>query len=101
MKFLLASFKTLTDSENCSESRIKFLSDFPLLSLVNFVQCTFIASFRNNFQDHRRVTEQLLETQAVIRKPEQGILELISQLVSDFIEVSRTFNLDFLHKKTI
>jgi hypothetical protein len=47
-----------------------FCSGFPLLSLVDFFQCTFIAGFRNNFQDHRRVTEQLLETQAAIRKPE-------------------------------
>jgi hypothetical protein len=74
MEFLFASLKTLTDSENCSESRIKFLfPGFPLPSLVNFFQCTFIAGFRNNFQDHRRVTEQLLETQAAIRKPEKTL----------------------------
>jgi hypothetical protein len=51
----------------------KFCPGFPLLSLVNFFQCTFIAGFRNNFQDHRRVTEQLLETQAAIRKPEPAL----------------------------
>jgi hypothetical protein len=37
-----------------------------LLSFADFFQCTFIAGFQNNFQDHRRVTEQLLETQAAI-----------------------------------
>ncbi len=30
-----------------------------------------MAGFRNNFQDHRQVSEQLLETQAAIRKLEQ------------------------------
>jgi hypothetical protein len=44
------------------------------------------------------------KAQADIRKPEQalgrGLLEGISQLVSDFIEASRIFILDFLHKKT-
>jgi hypothetical protein len=67
MKFLLASLKTLTgtNSKNCS--------GFPLLSFVDFFLCTFIAGFRNNFQGHRRVTEQLLETQAAIRKPEQAL----------------------------
>jgi hypothetical protein len=37
-------------------------------------------------------------------KPEQaggsGLLEGFSQLVSDFMETSRNFILDFLHKKT-
>jgi hypothetical protein len=67
MKFLLASLKTLTisNSKNCF--------GFPLLSLVDFFLCTFIAGFQNNFQNHRRITEQLLETQAAIRKPEQAL----------------------------
>jgi hypothetical protein len=73
MKFLLASLKTLPDYEKIvPKAASNFCSGFPLLSLVNFFQCTFIAGFRNNFQDHRRVTEQLLETQAAIRKPEQA-----------------------------
>jgi hypothetical protein len=54
-----------------------------------------MAGFRNNFQDHRQVSEQLLETQAAIRKLEQlaeeVYLEGISQLVSNFIEASRNF----------
>ncbi len=49
-------------------------------------------------------SEQLLKAQAAIRKPKQalwrGLLEGISQLVSDFIEASRNFILNFLHKKT-
>jgi hypothetical protein len=71
MKYLLASLKTFTNSKKCSVSRIKFLFwlSFPLIG----VHCTFIAGFRNNFQDHSRVTEQLLETQAAIRKPEQAL----------------------------
>jgi hypothetical protein len=54
-------------------------------------------------QNHRRVSEQLLKAQAAIRKPEhalcRGLLEGISQLVSDFIEASRNFILDFLSQK--
>jgi len=66
-------------------------------------ECTFIAGFRNNFQDHRRVTKQYLETQAALRKPEQalwrGLLEWISQLLSDFIEASETFLFGFPSQK--
>jgi hypothetical protein len=72
--------------------------------LVDFFQCTFKAGFRNNFQVRRRISEQFLETQADIRKPEQapgkGLLEGISQLVSDFKEAGRNIILDFLRKKT-
>ncbi len=79
MMFLIDSLKKLTN----------FYSGIPLNSLVDFLQCTFLAGFQNN-QDHRRVTEQLSETQAVIRKPEQdlwlGLLEGISQILSDFTE---------------
>ncbi len=104
MKFLLVSLKTLTNSKNRSESRIKFLFWLSLALIGRFFQCTFIAGFRNNFQDHRRVTEQLLDTHTAIRKPVKalwrGILEGISQLVSYFIEARRHFNLDFLYKKT-
>jgi hypothetical protein len=102
IKFLLASLKTLKNSKKCSVSRS--VPAFLCSHWSNFSPCTFIASFRNNFEDHRRVTEQLLETQAAIRKPEQalwrGLLEGISQIVSDFIEASRNFYLDFLYKKT-
>jgi hypothetical protein len=58
MKFLLASLKTLTISKSCSEGRIKFLFRLPLISLVNFSNVpTFIAGFRNNFQNHKRVSK--------------------------------------------
>jgi hypothetical protein len=75
MKFLLASLKKLPDSEKIvPKVASNFCSGIPLLSLVNFFQCTFIAGFRNNFQDHSPVMEQLLETQeAAIRKPEQAL----------------------------
>jgi hypothetical protein len=70
---LLASLKTLINSKNCSESRIKFLFWFSFALIGRFLQCTFIVGFRNNFQDHRRVREQLLETQPAIRKTEEGL----------------------------
>jgi hypothetical protein len=73
MKFLIASLKTLTNSTNFSESRIKFLFRLSFALIVDFSQCTILAGFRNNFQDQGRVTEQPLETQAAIRKPEQAL----------------------------
>jgi hypothetical protein len=57
-----------------------------------------------NFQGHRRLSEQLLETPAAIRKPKQalwrGLLEGFLQLVNAFIEAERNFILDLLQKKT-
>jgi hypothetical protein len=64
-----------------------------------------MAGFQNNFQNHRRLLEQLLKSQAASGNPEQapfrGLLEGFSQLVSDYIEACRNFILDFLHKKTV
>jgi hypothetical protein len=73
MKFFIVSLKTVPDYENCSESRIKFLFRLSFALIGQFFPCTFMAGFRNNFQDHRRVMEQLLETQAVFRKSEQSL----------------------------
>jgi hypothetical protein len=73
MKVLLASMKTLTNYQNCSESRIKFLFRLSFAFIGQFFLCTFIAGLWNNFHNHRRVLEQLLKTQAAIRKPEQAL----------------------------
>ncbi len=70
MKFFIASLKTLTNSKNCSVSRIKLLPRFSFALIGRFY--TVMAGFRNNSQDHSQVSEQLLETQAAIRKPEEG-----------------------------
>ncbi len=61
--------KTLTNSIKLFRN---LCSCFPSLSLVNFLQCTFVGNFRNNFQDHRRLSEQLQDSQAAIGKPEQA-----------------------------
>jgi hypothetical protein len=65
-KFLLASLKTLTNSINCSESASNFCSGLPSLSLVDIFQCKFMAFIQNNFQDHRRLSDELLVSQAAI-----------------------------------
>jgi hypothetical protein len=44
-----------------------------LIFFLLLIYCTFMAGFRNNFQNHRRNSEQHLETQAAIRKPEQAL----------------------------
>jgi hypothetical protein len=63
---------------------------------------------------HSRLSEQFSESQADFGTPFKGtggyqkartnslrgLLEGISQLVSDFIEASKNFILDFLYKKT-
>ncbi len=85
--------------------RYRYLSAF-LLSYTGrfFLKFTFMRGFWNNFQDHKQLSYQLLESHAVFRKKEQafwrGLLDRFSQLVSDFIEVSRNFIFDFLLKKT-
>jgi hypothetical protein len=70
IKFLLASLKTLIDTKSCSESRVRFLFRFSFALNCPFLQNTFMASLLNTFQDQRRLSEQLLETQAAIGKPE-------------------------------
>jgi hypothetical protein len=50
----------------------KFCFGFPSLSPIDFLQCTFMDDFQNNFQNHRRLSEQLLESQAALGKPEHA-----------------------------
>jgi hypothetical protein len=52
-KFLLLYMKTLTNSKNCFESRIRISVPFPSFSLVDFLNCTV----------HRRLLEQFSESQ--------------------------------------
>ncbi len=95
IKFLLASLKIQSNSKNCSESRIKFCSIFPLISLVDFSSVfswpafgtifTFTGGFWNNFQSHRC----LLGSQNKL--PEEGYWKNFLQLVSDFLKGSRIF----------
>jgi hypothetical protein len=106
MKFMLASLKKhLLILKVVPKAAYNFRSGFPLLSLVNFFLCTFIAGFRNNFQNDRRVSEHLLKAQAAYPKAGTSSLQRvtgrnISQLVRDFIEANINLILDFLHKKT-
>jgi hypothetical protein len=72
MKFLLASLKTLSNSKNCSESRIKYLFRLSFAFPV-YIHSRLLE--QKIFQDHRRASEQLLETQAAIRKPRNMLYE--------------------------
>jgi hypothetical protein len=105
VKFLLASLKTLTNFKHCySESRIKFVFRLSFALIGRFFPVFINSRLSEPFSGSRQVSEQLLETQAANRTPEHDVgrklLEGISLFVSDFIETSRNFNLDFLHKKT-
>ncbi len=55
------NFETLNNSEIFSENHLKFQFRLFLalkFSMIDFLQYTFIAGFRNNFQDHRRPSER-------------------------------------------
>jgi hypothetical protein len=75
MKFLLASVKTLSNYKSCSVRRIKFLFRLSFALIGRFVPVYIHIQSRlsEEFYDHRQVTEQLLETQAAFRKPEQAL----------------------------
>ncbi len=96
MKFLLASLKTLNNSKSCSESHIKFLfrPSFVLIGQFFLVH------------SHRRVSEQLLKAQAPGSYQKSGtsslkrVTERNFPICKWFLEASRNFILDFLHKKT-
>ncbi len=95
--------KTVTNSKDCFESRIKiFVPVFLCCHWSIFVNVHVITGFRNYFQNHRLLSEQLLESQAAAWKPEQAsyrwLLESLSELVSDFREASRNFIFKFLKK---
>jgi hypothetical protein len=63
IKFLFASLKHFLIIDIVQKAGLNFCSGFPLLSLVDFLQCTFIAGYKNSFQNQRRFLEQLLESQ--------------------------------------
>jgi hypothetical protein len=80
---LLASLKAASN----------FCSGFPLLSLVDFLQGTFMAGCRNNFSI--KSGYQKAGTSSM-----KSVTGRNFTLVSGFIESSRNLKLDFLHKKT-
>ncbi len=67
-----------------------------MLSLVNFFQCTFIAGFWNNFQDHIQVLKTFRNTGSY-QKAGTSALKRVTLLEG---KASRNFYLDFLHIKT-
>ncbi len=72
VKSLLASLpKTVTNPDYCSESRIKIsVPAFHCFRWSVFSSIHVIVGFRNNFLNHRRLSEQPLESQAATWKPE-------------------------------
>jgi hypothetical protein len=92
MKVLLASLKTLTNSKSCFESRIKFLFRLSFaLGTIFRTQADFGKTFKCIS------CYQKAETSSLKRVTGRNFT---STVVSDFIEASRNFILDFLHKKT-
>jgi hypothetical protein len=62
LMFILASLKALTNSKTCSESRIRIsVQAFALTGQIFSSVHTYMTGLRKNFQDHGRLSEQLLE----------------------------------------
>ncbi len=104
--FWLLLWNYLLILKNCSVSCIKFVfwlsfaligRFFPVYIHSRIFGTIFriTGRLRNNFCRHMRLSES--RKQALWR----GLLQGISQLVSDCVEASRNLILDFLHKKTI
>jgi hypothetical protein len=75
--------ETLTNYKDCSKSCIRkknyvlaFLCTLTL-SLVGSLQFNVMVEFRNSFQDHRRLSEQLLESQEATGGLQEGFLNLV------------------------
>jgi hypothetical protein len=101
---LRASVKKLTVPKAAS----KFCSGFPSLSVIDFLQCTFTAGFREkknlgsqsggfrkNFRDAGGYQKAGASSKRVTKRI------FFSQLVSDFIEASRNFILNFFTKRQL
>jgi hypothetical protein len=78
LKFLFASLKTLIYSlipKIVPKAAANFCSGFLVSqwSISSSIQYSWLGAW-DNFQDQRRLSEQLLESQAAIGKSEQGYL---------------------------
>ncbi len=73
MEFLLPSLKTLTYYKNCSESRIKFLFLLSFALVCKIFPVYIYSRLSEQFSESQAGYEQLLETHAAIRKPEQTL----------------------------
>jgi hypothetical protein len=73
-----------------------------MLSLVDFLQCTFMAGFRNNFQDNDGFWNYCLKSQPATGKPEQatwrGLFEGFSQLHIKWFQNFFLGENKFIHK---
>ncbi len=76
MKFLLASLITLNDSENCSESSIKFLFRLSFVLTGQFFPVYINIRLLEQFSGSQAVYGTTLRELAAIRKPEQALKRL-------------------------
>jgi hypothetical protein len=74
IRFLLAALKHLLILKIAPKKPHK-CSCFPSLSSVIFSKSTFVAGFRNNFLEHMRLSEQLMEGAGGNRKAERAYEE--------------------------
>jgi len=92
----------LTNSKDCSESRINLFSGFSSLSLVDFSNVHSCPAFGTISGSHAAFrTFRVTGSQAAIGKPEQTSEEGFSQLVSDFIKASWNFIMNFIQAKIV
>jgi hypothetical protein len=80
---LLASLKTATNSKDCSEIRIR-ISDPTFLCCpwsIFFSSVHVKAGFQNNFQNHSRLSEQLLESRGYLPESRNSFLKIVSRKI--------------------
>ncbi len=96
IKSLGAYSKTFNNSKDFSELWIYVTAPFAQFSPGH-------SRLSEQFQNNRRLSEQLLDSPAATWKPEQapwrGLLEAVWELFSDFKEANRNFIYNFIHKK--
>jgi hypothetical protein len=68
-KVSACSFKTTANRRIFQKATSNFCFGFPLLSLVDFLYIQ--DRLLEQFQNHRRLSKQLLKSQAAVEKPEK------------------------------
>ncbi len=112
--FLLASLKTLTDSEYCSERcirisgpafRVSHCTSFLCLSLVDFLQCTCHGRLSEQFSGSQAAFGTTFRVTGGYRKARTTFLKRVTWIIFTssklFYRSKRKLYLDFLDKKAV
>jgi hypothetical protein len=85
MKFLLGSLKTPTDSENCSKSRIKFLSRLSFALIGQFFPVYIHCWLSEQFSGSQAGSGRTFRDTGGYQKAGTSFLKMVAVTVCDFI----------------